>query len=44
VDALTRTFAEELDPRQIRVDSINPGLVEAEGVRATGLVAHREAI
>src|SRR5437867_3801756 len=36
VDAITRTLAKELGPRKIRVNSINPGLVEAEGVRAAG--------
>src|SRR6476646_6026733 len=34
VDAITRTLAKELGPRKIRVNSINPGLVETEGVRA----------
>jgi 3-oxoacyl-[acyl-carrier protein] reductase len=36
VDVLTRTFAKELGPRHIRVNSINPGMVETEGVRAGG--------
>ena len=36
VDAVTRTLAKELGPRKIRVNSINPGLVETEGVRAAG--------
>jgi len=36
VDAITRTLAKELGPRKIRVNSINPGLVETEGVRAAG--------
>ena len=31
VDAITRTLAKELGPREIRVNSINPGLVETEG-------------
>src|SRR6266576_2565981 len=30
VDAITRTLAKELGPRKIRVNSINPGLVETE--------------
>jgi 3-oxoacyl-[acyl-carrier protein] reductase len=33
-DGLTRTFARELGARKIRVNSINPGLVETEGVNA----------
>jgi 3-oxoacyl-[acyl-carrier protein] reductase len=36
VDAITRTLAKELGPRKIRVNAINPGLVETEGVRAAG--------
>jgi len=30
VDAITRTLAKELGPRKIRVNAINPGLVETE--------------
>jgi 3-oxoacyl-[acyl-carrier protein] reductase len=37
VDAVTRTLAKELGPRRIRVNSINPGMVETEGVRAAGI-------
>jgi 3-oxoacyl-[acyl-carrier protein] reductase len=37
VDAITRSLAQELGPRQIRVNSINPGMVETEGVHAAGL-------
>jgi 3-oxoacyl-[acyl-carrier protein] reductase len=36
VDAVTRSLAKELGPRNIRVNSINPGMVETEGVRAAG--------
>jgi 3-oxoacyl-[acyl-carrier protein] reductase len=36
VDAVTRVLAKELGPRKIRVNSINPGLVETEGTRAMG--------
>jgi 3-oxoacyl-[acyl-carrier protein] reductase len=38
VDAVTRVLAKELGPRNIRVNSINPGPVETEGVRASGLM------
>ena len=31
VDAVTRSLAKELGPRDIRVNSINPGMVETEG-------------
>jgi 3-oxoacyl-[acyl-carrier protein] reductase len=36
VDAVTRSLAKELGPRKIRVNSINPGMVETEGVHAAG--------
>ncbi|HEV2263329.1 MAG TPA: glucose 1-dehydrogenase [Stellaceae bacterium] len=37
VDAITGVLAKELAPRKIRVNAINPGLVETEGVRALGI-------
>jgi 3-oxoacyl-[acyl-carrier protein] reductase len=37
IDAVTRSLSKELGPRKIRVNSINPGMVETEGVRASGL-------
>ncbi|MBS1857741.1 MAG: glucose 1-dehydrogenase [Acidobacteria bacterium] len=37
VDAITVSLSKELGPRKIRVNSLNPGLVETEGVRAAGL-------
>jgi 3-oxoacyl-[acyl-carrier protein] reductase len=37
VDGITRTLAKELGPRKIRVNSINPGMVETEGVHAAGI-------
>jgi len=36
VDAVTRTLAKELGPRNIRVNSINPGMVITEGVVTAG--------
>jgi 3-oxoacyl-[acyl-carrier protein] reductase len=36
VDAVTRALAKELGPRNIRVNAINPGMVETEGVHAAG--------
>jgi 3-oxoacyl-[acyl-carrier protein] reductase len=39
VDAITRTLAKELGPRNIRVNSINPGMVETEGTASAGLTA-----
>jgi 3-oxoacyl-[acyl-carrier protein] reductase len=38
VDAVTRSLAKELGPRKIRINSINPGMVETEGVHAAGIV------
>jgi 3-oxoacyl-[acyl-carrier protein] reductase len=38
VDLVTRTLARELGPRNIRVNSINPGAVETEGVRSAGFL------
>jgi 3-oxoacyl-[acyl-carrier protein] reductase len=37
VDAVTRSLAKELGPRNIRVNAINPGMVDTEGVRAAGI-------
>ncbi|MCI0739500.1 MAG: glucose 1-dehydrogenase [Gemmataceae bacterium] len=37
VDAVTKSLAKELGPRNIRINSINPGMVETEGVRAAGI-------
>jgi 3-oxoacyl-[acyl-carrier protein] reductase len=39
VDAVTRSLAKELGPRNIRVNAINPGMVETEGVHAAGFAA-----
>ncbi len=36
VDAITRSLARELGAKKIRVNSINPGMVETEGVHAAG--------
>ena len=38
VNAVTRVLAKELGPRKIRVNSINPGLVETEGTHAAGVI------
>jgi 3-oxoacyl-[acyl-carrier protein] reductase len=37
VDAITVVLAKELGPRKIRVNSINPGMVETEGLHSAGL-------
>lgn len=36
VDALTVTLSQELGPRGIRVNSLNPGMVETEGLHSVG--------
>jgi 3-oxoacyl-[acyl-carrier protein] reductase len=38
VDAITGVLAKELGPRNIRVNSINPGVIETEGSRAGGFI------
>lgn len=38
VDAVTKSFAKELGPRKIRVNAINPGMVETEGTQKTGIM------
>ncbi len=38
VDAVTRSLSKELGPRKIRVNSINPGMVETEGAHASGII------
>jgi 3-oxoacyl-[acyl-carrier protein] reductase len=37
VDALTVALSQELGPRRIRVNSLNPGMVETEGLAAAGV-------
>src|SRR5260221_7602616 len=37
VNAITRSLAEELGPRKIRVNAIKAGMVETEGVHAAGI-------
>jgi len=36
VDAITVSLSQELGPRKIRVNSLNPGMVETEGLHAVG--------
>jgi len=38
VDAVTKSLAKELGHRNIRVNSINPGVVVTEGVQKTGII------
>jgi len=38
VDAVTHVLAKELGPKKIRVNSINPGVVETEGAHTAGVI------
>ncbi|HKO10792.1 MAG TPA: glucose 1-dehydrogenase [Acidobacteriaceae bacterium] len=38
VDAITQVLAKELGARKIRVNSINPGMVETDGLKAMGVL------
>jgi 3-oxoacyl-[acyl-carrier protein] reductase len=38
VDVVTRTLSKELGPKKIRVNSINPGMVETEGTHSSGVI------
>jgi 3-oxoacyl-[acyl-carrier protein] reductase len=43
VDAITGVLASELGPRKIRVNSVNPGMVETEGTKDGGIIASEMA-
>lgn len=38
VDAISKSLAKELGPKKIRVNSLNPGMIETEGVHAAGFI------
>jgi 3-oxoacyl-[acyl-carrier protein] reductase len=38
LDAITGVLAKELGPRKIRVNSLNPGMVDTEGTRSGGYI------
>ncbi|MGN6639059.1 MAG: SDR family NAD(P)-dependent oxidoreductase [Mucilaginibacter sp.] len=38
VDAITHVLSKELGPKKIRVNSINPGMVETEGAHSAGII------
>lgn len=37
VDSITRTLGAELGPKKIRVNAVNPGMVETEGTHSAGI-------
>lgn len=38
VDAITKVLSKELGPRKIRVNALNPGVVDTEGTRSAGIM------
>lgn len=38
VDAITKSLGQELGPRNIRVNCVNPGMVETEGTKTAGIL------
>lgn len=38
VDTITASLAQELGPKKIRVNSLNPGMIETEGAHAAGFI------
>ena len=38
LDSITAVLSKELGPKKIRVNSINPGMIETEGVHAAGFI------
>lgn len=38
VDSVTRVLAKELGPKKIRVNSVNPGMIETEGTHSAGFM------
>jgi 3-oxoacyl-[acyl-carrier protein] reductase len=44
VESITRVLANELGPRKIRVNSVNPGLILTEGVLSGGMTPNSEFV
>ncbi len=43
LDSITRVLSKELGPKNIRVNSVNPGIVDTEGSRAGGFIGSEMA-
>lgn len=39
VDAITKSLGKELAPRNIRINSVNPGIIETEGTQTAGILS-----
>jgi 3-oxoacyl-[acyl-carrier protein] reductase len=47
VNSITVSLSKELGPRQIRVNALNPGMIETEGTQVAGIIGsdfHKQAI
>jgi len=44
VDSFTYSLSKELGPRNIRVNNVNPGMVETEGLHATGFIEEEDNV
>tara|TARA_R110002049_G_scaffold144478_4_gene306748 strand:+ start:624 stop:1370 length:747 start_codon:yes stop_codon:yes gene_type:complete len=44
VDSITRTFSKELAQRNIRVNAVNPGMVDTEGLHSTGMSEQSQGV
>ena len=38
VDVISKSLAKELGPRKVRVNAVNPGMVETEGTHSAGII------
>jgi 3-oxoacyl-[acyl-carrier protein] reductase len=43
LNSITLSLSKELGPRQIRVNAINPGLIETKGTRSSGIIGSEKS-